>query len=128
MNAEVTTMTESVTVPLHDFVGGPLCVTSTDGERLYDRIAPLLRSGTPVRLSFEKVEIVISAFLNASVGRLYGEFSEDQLGSLLSFAHLSAEDRDMLDRVVENAKAYFSRPADYERAWLEALTEDDRGD
>lgn len=121
-------MAESVTVPLYDFVGGSLCVTSTDGERLYERIAPLLRSETPVRLSFERVEIVISAFLNASVGRLYGEFSEDRIRSLLSFAHLSSEDRDMLDRVVENAKAYFSRPEDYERAWRETLSEDDRGD
>ncbi len=128
MTAEGTNLPEPVTVPLHDFVGGPLCVTSTDGERLHDRIAPLLRSDTPVRLSFEKVEVVIAAFLNASVGRLYGEFPEDRIRALLSFAHLSPEDREMLDRVVENAKAYFSRPEDYERAWLETLSEDDRGD
>ena len=50
-------MTEPITVQVFDIIGGPLCVSTSDGQRLHDKIAPLLRKETPVVLSFERVEI-----------------------------------------------------------------------
>ena len=120
-------MTEPITVRVFDLTGSPLCVSATDGQRLHDKIAPLLKMGRQVDLSFKRVEVIISAFLNAAVGQLYGELPEDRIRELLSYNDLAAEDREMLKRVVENAKHYFSRPEDYDRAWQEEMgdAEDD---
>lgn len=118
-------MTEPITVQVFDIIGGPLCVSAGDGQRLHDKIAPLLKAGTPVTLSFERVDILISAFLNAAVGQLYGEFSEERIRELLSVRHLAADDLDILSRVVENAKLYFSRPEDFDRAWEEEVGDEE---
>ncbi|MXX37065.1 MAG: DUF4325 domain-containing protein, partial [Gemmatimonadetes bacterium] len=106
-------------------IGGPLCVSASDGQRLHDKIAPLLEEGTPVVLSFERVDILISAFLNAAIGQLYGELSEDRLDKLLSFRDLAPDDREILTHVVDNAKAYFSRPEDFDRAWKDELGDEE---
>ncbi len=114
-------MTEPITVQVFDIIGGPLCVSAGDGQRLHDKIAPLLKAGTPVILSFERVDILISAFLNAAVGQLYGELPEDRIRELLSVRDLAADDLDMVSRVVDNAKLYFSKPDEFDRAWEEEL-------
>ena len=119
------TVTEPITVQVFDIIGGPLCVSAKDGQHLHDKIAPLLKAGTPVVLSFERVDILISAFLNAAVGQLYGELSEDRIDELLFFRDLAADDHEMLTHVVYNAKAYFSRPEDFDRAWQEELGDEE---
>ena len=118
-------MTEPIAVRVFDIIGGPLCVSASDGQRLHDKIAPLLEAGTPVVLSFERVDILISAFLNAAVGQLYGKLSEDHIRELLTVRELAADDLDMLSRVVENAKLYFSRPEEFDRAWEEELGDEE---
>ncbi len=118
-------MPEPITVQVFDIIGGPLCVSASDGQRLHDKIAPFLEAETPVVLSFKRVDILISAFLNAAVGQLYGKLSEDRLDELLSFRDLADDDREMLAHVVENAKRYFSRPEDFDRAWREELGDEE---
>ena len=44
-------MTQPITVRVYDIVGGPFCVAAGDGQRLHDKIAPLLRAGQPIMLS-----------------------------------------------------------------------------
>ena len=114
-------MTREIAIRVFDIIGSPLCVSTSDGQRLYDKIAPLLRTGTPVVLSFERTEIVIAAFLDAAVGQLYGELPDDSIRALLSFRDLADDDREMLDRVIENAKLYFKNPDDFDRVWREEL-------
>jgi hypothetical protein len=114
-------MTEPILVRVYDIVGGPLGVSTEDGQRLHDKIAPLLKAGTPVVLSFERIETMISAFLNAAVGQLYGELSEDSVDHLLSVSDMALDDSHVYQHVVTNAKAYFKDPGKFERAWREEL-------
>jgi len=118
-------VTQPITVQVFDIIGGPLCVSASDGQRLHDKIAPLLRKETPVVLSFKRVDILISAFLNAAIGQLYGELPEDRLDELLDFRDLADDDHEMLTHVIENAKAYFRRPQDFDRAWQEELGDEE---
>lgn len=112
-------MTQPITVRVYDIIGGPLCVSTEDGQRLHDKIIPHLKEGTPVALSFERIDTLISAFLNAAIGQLYGELPEDRIRGLLSVRDMAADDVEVLKRVVENAIAYFSSPDDFDQAWLE---------
>jgi hypothetical protein len=118
-------MTEPIIVRVVDIVGGPICVSAEDGQRLYEKIAPLLREGKKVALSFEQVETLISAFLNAAVGQLYGEFPEERIRELLSVRDMDADDLDVLKRVVENAKVYFKEPKKFDKAWKEEVGDGD---
>ena len=118
-------MSKEVIARVFDIVGGPLCVSAEDGQRVHDRIAPLLREGTRVVLSFSQVETLISAFLNAAVGQLYGEFQEERVRELLSVRDMDAEDLEILKRVIDNAKKYFSNPKAFDEAWREEMGNDE---
>ena len=114
-------MMRPVTVQVYDIVGGSLCVSTDDGQRLHDKIAPLLQAGTPVVLSFDRVDTMISAFLNAAIGQLYGKLPYESVDKLLTATHLADDDVDIWQHVIDNAKAYFSNPDDFDRAWREEL-------
>jgi hypothetical protein len=118
-------MPENVIVRVFDVVGSPLCVSSADGDLVYAKIHPLLREGKNVTLSFARVETLISAFLNAAIGQLYGEFSEEQIRAQLSVRDMTPEDLDMLKRVVENAKAYFRDPERFKKAVQEVMGDEE---
>jgi len=118
-------MTEPIIVRVFDIVGGPICVSAEDGQRLFDKIATLLREGKQVGLSFEQVDTLISTFLNAAVGQLYGEFPEERIRELLSVRDIEADDLDVLKRVVENAKVYFKEPKKFDKAWKEEVGDGD---
>lgn len=118
-------MSAPVIVRIFDIVGGPLCVSADDGQRVHDKIAPLLRQGQKVVLSFEQVETLISAFLNAAIGQLYGEFPEDRIRELVEVRDMDQSDVAVLRRVVDNAKAYFKAPKDFDQAWKEEVGDEE---
>jgi hypothetical protein len=118
-------MGNPVIVRIFDIVGGPLCVSADDGQRVHDKIVPLLQQGQPVALSFEQVETVISAFLNAAIGQLYGEFPEGRVRELVTVRDMDGEDQAVLKRVVDNAKAYFKAPKQFDQAWKEEVGDEE---
>ena len=91
-----------------EIVGNPLCFASDDGQKVHDRLAIALKEGRSVTLSFRNVTVVTAAFLNAAIGQLYGEFSADQIRTLLRVRDMQADDMMVLKRVVETARQYFS--------------------
>ena len=118
-------MNDAIVARVFDIVGSPVCVSADDGQAVHDKIAPLLREGRKVVLSFERVETTITAFLNAAVGQLYGEFSEERIRELLSVRDMRPEDLVMLKRVVDNAKVYFKHPKQFDQAWKEEVGDEE---
>ena len=100
-------MPKDIQVSMFEVVGGPLCVASNDGQKVYDRIAAALKMDRAVTLSFHKVTTLTAAFLNAAIGQLYGTFSEEKIRSLLKVKDMEPVDLALLKRVVDNAKLYF---------------------
>lgn len=118
-------MNDEIVVRVFDIVGGPLCVSADDGQAVHDKLVPLLREGRKVAISFSRVETLISAFLNAAIGQLYGEFPEDRIRELVSVRDMSDDDLAMLKRVVENAKVYFKHRKQFDRAWKEEIGDEE---
>ncbi len=118
-------MKNSVTISVYEVVGSALCVASTDGEKVHERVAAALKEDKSVVLSFHNVSILTSAFLNAAVGQLYGEFSEEQIRALLTVENMEPDDLALLKRVVETAKEYFKNPQKFDQAIRETLEEVD---
>lgn len=105
-------------------VGSPLCVASGDGQKVYERLAAALKEGRSVILSFQNISTLTSAFLNAAVGQLYGEFSEEQIRALLKVQDMQPDDLALLKRVVETAKLYFKDPQKFNQAVRDAMGDD----
>lgn len=95
---------------------GAFCVAASDGEKLRRAITRALKDERSVAVSFEGVESLASAFLNASVGQLVGQFDAQILRDQLQIEDLSDSDHALVRRVVQNAKRYFADPERFKAA------------
>jgi len=114
-------MTAPVAIRVADYTGGPFAVSVADGQRLCERIAPLLQTGTQVALSFAGIEILSGAFLAASVSPFCAEFSEAELARLLTVRDISADDLLSVHLCMKNARRYYANRASYDAAWAEEM-------
>jgi uncharacterized protein DUF4325 len=120
-------MNKSLVLSIFEIVGSPLCVASSDGQKVYDRLAVILKEGRSVTISFLNITTLTSAFLNSAVGQLYGTFREEQIRSSLNVQDIQSDDLALLKRVVETAKQYFKNPKKFDQAVRETLG-DERDD
>jgi hypothetical protein len=121
-------MQKDVTISIFEVVGSPLCVASGDGQKVYERLASALKEGRGVLLSFHNVSTMTSAFLNAAIGQMYGEFSEEQIRALLKVQDMQPDDLALLKRVVETAKQYFKDPQKFDQAVRDTLGDENDGE
>jgi hypothetical protein len=101
-------------------VVGENAITLDDGQNVFDRIKPELAAGRVVELDFTGVAVFASPFLNAAVGQLLKDLKPDALNRLLSVTNLAPTGGEVLARVIENAKRYYSSP-DYREAQAKVL-------
>ncbi|MEX4003601.1 STAS-like domain-containing protein [Paraburkholderia sp. EG285A] len=118
-------MSGAKVVSISEVVEGPLCISAEDGQRVHDVIAARLRAKEPVAVSFAGIETLISAFLNAAIGQLYGEFSEVTIRELLTVVDMNREDLALLKRVVDNAKMYFENRDKVDSAWRDEVGDEE---
>ena len=114
-------MKTPITIQVRDFTGCPFAVSAEDGQRLHDAIAPALKEGKPVVLSFGGIETIIAAFLGAAIGQLQGEMASEDVDALLSVREVGGDERELFQRVAANAKRYYANPLAFDRAWAEEV-------
>ncbi len=108
-------MSEEIKISIFEVVGRHLCVASSDGQKVYDRLNAALKANRIVSLSFYNVTTLTSAFLNAAIGQLYGTFNEAQIRAQLKVEDMEQDDLALLKRVVDNAKLYFKNPERFDK-------------
>ena len=87
---------------------GENAITLEDGQRIYDLIHPELKAGHLVDIDFNGVTVFASPFFNAGVGQLLKDIETKQLNDLLKVANLIPTGLNVLKRVIENSKQYYS--------------------
>ncbi|MDO5320235.1 MAG: STAS-like domain-containing protein [bacterium] len=98
---------EKTEIVIKDIVGSANWIQVADGAKVYDKILLALKAGSEVVLSFAGRTFVITAFLNAAIGKLYnGQFTDADLAHL-SYANTEVSDDEKIQRVVANAKVYY---------------------
>lgn len=100
-----------------DFIGTTHCISAEDGQKVFNKMESLLKSGKHVTVSFDGVSTLIPLFLNVAIGQLHGLFSEEDVRSMIQVEGLSGDDMLLLKRVVDNAKKYYANPKGYDEAW-----------
>ena len=117
-------MQRDLIISVFEVVGSPLCVASSDGQKIYDRLASVIKQDRSAVLSFRNVSTLTSAFLNAAIGQLYGEFNEEKIRALLRVADMDPDDLVLLKRVVDTAKQYFKDPDRFKLAIEDTMGND----
>jgi hypothetical protein len=112
-------MSRQIKIKVTDLIGSPLCISAEDGQKFFDNIKNLFKEEKQVTVSFENVTMLISLFVNVAIGQLYGSFSVETIRNQLKVEGLSLDDMELLKRVVDNAKKYYSNKKSYDDAWLE---------
>ena len=97
-------------ISVREVVGSEICVATSDGDRVYKRLAASLKKGQKIDLSFRGVEMLTTAFLSAAVGRLYGKFPQKQVQKLLTAKDMEHDDRLLLSLAVRGAIWYYEDP------------------
>lgn len=117
---------KTVKVLISSIVGGGICVAASDGQRVHKSIYDAIINGNRVEISFFGITRMTTAFLNAAVGQLYGEFDEDKIRKHLA-PPVDYEDWHLrrLKMVVDRAKVYFSDRAAVEEIFQEIENESD---
>jgi len=88
-------------------LGGTLSAWSDkQGQIIFNLLCRALQKDKKVLLSFEDVELICVAFLNAAIGQLYGVFSEEHIRKYLS-VDISIDDVGLIKHVVDTAKKHF---------------------
>lgn len=87
---------------------GEYCITLDDGQKVYDQIHPELQGGQAVELDFVGTTVYASPFFNAAVGQLLEDIAAETLARLLTVKNLNPVGMNVLRRVIENAKEYYS--------------------
>ncbi len=87
---------------------GENCITLGDGQKVYEQIHPKLKAGQPVELDFSGVSVFASPFFNAAIGQLLKDIKPEELNRLLKVSNATSVGINVLKRVIENSKAYYS--------------------
>ena len=112
-------MNDKITLRVADIIGSDLCISAEDGQKIFEILLPLLKEKKHVTLSFKRITMLISLFLNVSIGQLYGTLTEEQIRAQLKVEDLDDDDLDLLKQVVKNAKNYYNNRKEYDAAWEE---------
>lgn len=96
-------------IKIKDITKNNLAVSAADGELVFDRIVPSFESGEKVVLDFEGIELTITAFMNAAIGKLYGKYPTETIRGLLDIVNLQNEEKKLLQIVIEHAKMRFNK-------------------
>lgn len=96
-----------IEINIFKLLNSPFAVSTEEGELLFSKIEDAFSKEYQVTLDFDNIEIIVSTFLNASIGQLYGKFTTEYIQNNLSLKNMSDDDLDILKLVTDRAKEYF---------------------
>jgi hypothetical protein len=112
---------DTIEINIFGIVGSNFCVEAEDGDKVHELITKALNEKVKVEISFLNIDLLTTAFLNSAIGKLYKDFSEDDIKMNLSVKDLSRSGAVSLKRVVETAKLYFRYPEAMQKSINEIL-------
>ena len=110
-----------------DIINSPLAVSTEKGEMVFQAIDSHLQKNEKVVIDFKGIDLMITAFLNAAIGKLYGnkKYTSEFLNEHLSLENVASEDRSLFKDVIERAKEYFENKESFDKNANEAIYGED---
>jgi len=87
----------------------------TEGVKVYEQIEKYLDNNEKVEIDFSNITMVVSSFLNAAIGKLYGKYNDEFIKKYVQVIGLNEDDIELLnDIVIPNAKSFFKNQSKIE--------------
>jgi hypothetical protein len=92
-----------------DIINSQLAVSTEKGEMVFEAINSHLQKDEKVIVDFKGIDLMITAFLNAAIGKLYGNknYSGSFLNEHIKLENIEKDDISLFKDVIERAKEYF---------------------
>lgn len=113
---------KQITLIVFNIVGSSFCVGTDDGNKVFELIKKGIKENVKIKISFQNIDMITSAFLNSAIGQLYRDFTEEEIKKHITFENLAKEDIVLLKRVINTAKLYYSDPKSMETSIKEILS------
>lgn len=94
---------------IKNIINNKYAVSTEDAENILLLIKKSLNNNQEIEISFEGIEIVISAFLNRILGDLYAEYSKEQINNLISFSNTNNNIDDLIELIKETAEEFYKK-------------------
>lgn len=106
-----------INIKVSQLLNSFFAVSTEGGEKLFEAIDQNFKAQKSVIVDFEKIELIVSTFLNASIGQLYGVYTTEYIQQHLSVKNMTNDDLDILKKVTDRAKEYFKDKRGFDRAF-----------
>ena len=92
------------TINISTAIGSVNGTETEDGQKIYDLISNAIDNDSEITLSFQDIETLTPEFLEAAIGKLYGNYPKEVIKSHLHIVDISVSGKVVLKRVVNMAK------------------------
>lgn len=99
-----------------DIINSELAVSTEKGEMVFEAINSYLQNNEKLIIDFKGIDLIITAFLNSAIGKLYGNknYSGEFLNNHIKIENVESEDISLFKDVIERAKEYFENKEGFE--------------
>lgn len=111
------------TINVQGIINSPFCVDVTDGEKIYDLLYRSIQEKQYINLSFKGIELVITAFLNVAIGKLYKDFDDKTIKEYLIKSDLDQSFESCWNKVILGAPKYYANKEALDKS-IEKIIED----
>lgn len=101
-------MAKEIYINVAERIGSPSALTQEQGNSIYNEISAAIERNQSIKLDFDQIESMISAFLNNAIGQLYGKYTSQQISEFLTIQNFPDEKKATLNIVINNAKKYYA--------------------
>lgn len=100
-------------IRVSDLINSPAALTVEQGKILYKEIVSSINNVDKVVIDFADIESIITPFLNESIGRLYEDFTGEELSKKLSIINQPEGTNRKFNMVIRNAKQFYANKEEY---------------
>lgn len=104
-------------IKIRDLLNSSFAVSTEDGEKIFTLINANFKKSNDVIIDFAEIDLIVSTFLNAAIGQLYGLYPTEFIQKYLSVTNISNEDLVILKKVTDRAKEYFKDKKGFDKVF-----------
>jgi transcriptional regulator len=102
-------------IMISEIINSPLAVSTEKGDQVFNHINRLFELKEKADLDFQGLTLIVSTFLNAAVGQLYGFYGSEYVQQNLKISNLPQDNLVTLKLVTDRAKKYFANKEAYDK-------------
>lgn len=109
-------------VKIHDIIDKDIAISTEDGKKVFDILKKEIESGNEIVVSFDGINMLISHFLNESIGELYSYFEKSKWSTLdkIKYIEIDEDDLELLNKkVIPNYKGDLKKQQDIQTKVLD---------